>query len=948
MKKFLKISGSIVLIVLLLLVVTPWFFKDKIAGLVKDELNKQVNANVDFQTARLSLLRSFPNFSLSLKQLSVINQQPFEGDTLAYLGSLTLTVDLMSVISGGPYVVKRIALDKVVMNFLSLKTGEVNWDIVATSTETTVEETGAADEAPLSIKLNQLTINDAQVVYEDQSLGMNIRLQGLDANLKGDFTANVARLQLGVASEQLTVLYDGIAYLNKVAVDLKLGLQTDLEKSIYSFDQASLRLNQLNMGFDGTVEMPAEDIMIQLNFNALNNNLKHLLSLVPAVYASDFDKLTVAGDFSLGGYVKGIYNDTQMPGYGVDLQVNKGSISYPDLPTAINNITISGGVVNENGDPDASIVRIKNFGFDMGGNPFEASLLLKTPVSDPDIAAAFKGTIDLSSLKSMFQMAQDDVLAGMIRADLRVNARLSDAENQRYERIDAGGNLFLTDFQYQSTMFTLPLLIREAGFSFTPAMVGLDNFRANIGASDVELTGRLENYLPYYLGEGILRGNLKLQSTLLDMNAMMSALPESEETPEASDSTMSVPELPERIDFAFDGNISKLLFQTYELSQVETRITYKDKKIVFDPLKAQMLGGGILMNGSFEATDTVQAGIDFDMQLTGIDIPSAYQTIGLFSKAAPIAEKTTGNFSTTFKLNGTLDQMMNPVFESLAGGGTLKTSTLVVESSKTMASLATALGNEKFSSLNTDGLNISFEFLNGKVYQKPFQLKYAGSDVTIGGSIDFNQNLDYDLLFKVPFEMLGGTVASGIDNLVKEGGKLGLKLNPGTSVSVKAKVTGTSSAPKVELDYKGYASDLKSGFEDMARKEIEKQKEELKKKVKVEAAKILEDARKQADELMKQAEASAAKIRSEAATLAAKTQSEANKQADNLIAEGKKKGMVAEMAAKEAAKKVRKEGDNSAARIVSEGDKKANEVIRQAQSQSDEILRKAQERADKL
>jgi uncharacterized protein involved in outer membrane biogenesis/vacuolar-type H+-ATPase subunit H len=948
MKKFFRIFGISLLILLLLLVITPWMFKDRIAGLVRTEINKQVNASIDFKGASLSLLRSFPDFSLKLNGLSVINKSPFEGDTLAYLGSLGLTVDLMSVISGGPYVIERIALDKMILNLITLKSGEVNWDIALPEEEPSVAEEPQAGEGELNVKLRQFLVSGSNIRYDDQSLGMIAVLNGLNVKVSGDFTANEAQLQTALESERLTLVYDGINYLNNVRTSLQLGLQTNLEQSIYSFNKALLSLNNVNLHFDGSIEMPSDDILIQLTFDAPDNSFKNLLSLVPAVFTAGFEKLSANGEFSLSGFVKGTYNEQQMPGFGVNLQINNGSIAYPDLPAQIKNIAMNGSVANENGDPDATIVRIRNFGFELAGNPFAASLLLKTPVSDPDIDATFKGTIDLNSLKNAIPLEQGDQISGIIKTDFKVNAKLSDAESKRYESIDASGNLMLTDFMYQSKMFELPVLIRDASLTFSPAAITMQRFQANIGSSDVSLNGTIENYLSYYLGDGTLNGKLSLTSGLLDVNQLMSSLPSDSSAAETADTTMSLPELPERIDFAFDGKIDRLLYQTYDLSKVETRLTYKDKRIVFDPLKALMMGGSISMKGSFDAADKTQALIGFDMDLAGIDIPSAYRTIGMFSKAAPIAEKSSGNMSTTFSIRGVLDQNMNPVFSSLAGGGSLRTSQLVVESSRTMSSIASALGNESFSRLKTDALNLAFEFLNGRVYQKPFQIKYAGSDVTIGGWIDFEQNIEYDLLFKLPFQVLGGQVASGIDKLAKESGKAGVSINPGSSVQVKAKLSGTANNPRIELDYKSYASDLKAGLEDLARKEIEKQKEELKKQVKEEASKILEDARRQADELYKQAEASAARIRAEAATLAAKTQSEANKQADNLIAEGKKKGMVAEMAAKEAAKKVRKEGDDSAARIVSEADRKATSVITQAKSQGDEIIRKAQERSDKL
>src|SRR5438128_764115 len=118
MKKLLKWIGIILLVLLVLIITLPIIFKGKIVALVKEQANKNINAKVDFGDFSLSLIRSFPNFSLSMENLSVINVAPFEGDTLIYAKDLDVTVDLMSVIKGDQVTIKRVDVDSPVMNFL--------------------------------------------------------------------------------------------------------------------------------------------------------------------------------------------------------------------------------------------------------------------------------------------------------------------------------------------------------------------------------------------------------------------------------------------------------------------------------------------------------------------------------------------------------------------------------------------------------------------------------------------------------------------------------------------------------------------------------------------------------------------------------------------------------------------------------------------------------------
>ncbi len=69
LKKILKISGIVLLSLILILSVAPFLFKGKILAAMKKTTNEQLNAKVDFSNdIHLSFLRNFPNVSLGIEQ----------------------------------------------------------------------------------------------------------------------------------------------------------------------------------------------------------------------------------------------------------------------------------------------------------------------------------------------------------------------------------------------------------------------------------------------------------------------------------------------------------------------------------------------------------------------------------------------------------------------------------------------------------------------------------------------------------------------------------------------------------------------------------------------------------------------------------------------------------------------------------------------------------------
>jgi hypothetical protein len=60
-KKILKITGIIILLLAISLFAIPYFFKDQIKAKITEAINEKVDAKVSFADADLSFLKAFPS-----------------------------------------------------------------------------------------------------------------------------------------------------------------------------------------------------------------------------------------------------------------------------------------------------------------------------------------------------------------------------------------------------------------------------------------------------------------------------------------------------------------------------------------------------------------------------------------------------------------------------------------------------------------------------------------------------------------------------------------------------------------------------------------------------------------------------------------------------------------------------------------------------------------------
>ena len=78
-KKALRIIGVVVLVFIGIIIAAPFLLEAKIGDILKNTVNNNVNATLDFSEAKLSLVRSFPSAEIALKDVTFINKEPFVG-----------------------------------------------------------------------------------------------------------------------------------------------------------------------------------------------------------------------------------------------------------------------------------------------------------------------------------------------------------------------------------------------------------------------------------------------------------------------------------------------------------------------------------------------------------------------------------------------------------------------------------------------------------------------------------------------------------------------------------------------------------------------------------------------------------------------------------------------------------------------------------------------------
>jgi len=438
----------------------------------------------------------------------------------------------------------------------------------------------------------------------------------------------------------------------------------------------------------------------------------------------------------------------------------------------------------------------------------------------------------------------------------------------------------------------------------------------------MDIRGKLQNMLAYYLNDETLKGQLVINSKSIDLNEWMSAMSASEapaanqgeksdgkgtegtsaaENTADNTSASESPRIPDNLDLMFNMNAGRLIYEDYDLQQATAKAEIKDGILNVNPLAASIFGARVEI-ASMSYTNpiggkpTVKGGFN----ILNVNPANLATTLSLVKEYAPIVGRIQGLANIETQMGMQLKPNMDMDLATLNAGGLFNLFSGNLDVPSWMGETAKQLQWGAADKMSLKPTKAGFLIENGQ-----FKLKDSigvnlpkECQMKLGGYVDLSKQLH-----------LGGT-------LMAKGRKL-----PFT-------ITGDMKNPKLTVGWKGAlkeaAAPVMAQLKDKAFDALNKQ-----------VADILKEAKEKADLMRSNGKETAEKMRTEAKELAAKQRSEtdkaytmamdkAKKEADALVAAAK--DPIQKKLAKVAAEKLLKEADKKATAAKGEGYKLADQT----------------------
>ena len=790
LKKILKIVGIILLLLVISAFAIPYFFKDQIKAKILTSINEKVDAKVAFADADLSLFRNFPNASVSIEKLSIINKAPFEGDTLVAFDELNLKMSIKELFKGDnePINIDGISSKNGLINIIFNKDGIGNYDIALKDKNNIEDE----KSKPLSLKIKDYSVENFKFKYYDEKSKIKMVLDSINHEGTGDFTSS--KLDLATKSTaKVSLDMDKVNYMKNVGISLDAVLGIDLDKSKYTFKENKAKINELPLEFDGFIQLVDDGQQYDLTFKTPTSSFKNFLGLIPAQYSSNLKEVKTSGDFTVAGFAKGLYSDTSVPKFNVKIASNNASFQYPNLPKSVKNIIIDTKIINETGVMNDTYVNLDKLSFQIDQDVFNAKANIKNISENALVNAALKGTINLANLTKAYPIKLEKPLTGILKADVTTAFDMHSVEKSDYARIQNAGTIDLTGFNYTDEDGKT-MKISRAFVSFDPSRVNLKQFNATTGKTDLAVTGVLENFYGFVFKNQELKGNFNLNSNQMAISDFMTSKTDAKKQTKANEAM----KIPAFLNCTLTANANTVLYDNLVLKNVSGKVIIKDQKATLENGKTAIFGGLITFNGEVSTKEKISK-FNMDLELNGVDIAQTFTQLDMMKKIAPIAGVINGKLNSKIKVSGNLnDKEMTPDLKSITGDlmGQLLSTTVNSSNSTLLTALDNKLGFVDLKKLNLNDLKAALTFKDGKVNVKPFDIKYQDIKATIGGSHGFDQLMNYNVKLDVPSKYLGTEINNLIGKLTPTDAK---KFE---TIPINAILTGNFKNPNITTDVK--------------------------------------------------------------------------------------------------------------------------------------------------
>ena len=459
------------------------------------------------------------------------------------------------------------------------------------------------------------------------------------------------------------------------------------------------------------------------------------------------------------------------------------------INASLENVDLSASVAGLDEDMDKMNVQVNLSVGDLKGDMDTLSAALKNTLIALNMAPA-EGTIAMKA-----DIGFDALAAGMGSA---LSATLGATKLQALAQYDSTKTEIINQWNPQVKMtlkdgqvdmLASPILLKILDFDFSLGRFNINDCRAEIDDSDIQLWGDIYNIGEFLDGTGLLTGELSLESDHMNLNRLMALTGDEEENTEAVEETVQEIEagqdtvssgpimIPKGIDLTLYTNLSKVDFNEHTFNNVGGDISIKDGVIILQELGFSSKAAEMQLTAIYRTPNVEDRFMEVDFHLLDIEIDELIDIVPSVDSIMPMLKAFSGKAQFHFAAQTYLEPdyvtygPLYPQMFTLMSNAVIEGANLKVLDSEMFDEIKRKLLMSKDAQPIIDSLDVEIQVLDGKVDVYPTRIKMDRYEAILSGrhNIDAGLSCNYNIsLVKCPLPIRLGVTISGPLNDIAE------------------------------------------------------------------------------------------------------------------------------------------------------------------------------------
>ncbi|REE27513.1 AsmA protein [Winogradskyella pacifica] len=399
----LKWLLGVVVALLIFMFAIPQIFNDYISQEIKKGINENLRSELQFKASEISFFRHFPSLTFSFEEVNLAEPEPFSKERIITAKELGFGINIFKLIFSNELKVEETYLTDCDIRLVKDKFGRNNYDNIFY-----VDSISSQDDSSslgLNLNLDKLKIKNANVLYKDEENGITIKSNGFNYKGKGGLDKGILELGSQLDIDSIDVIFDKVEYLKGKTLKAKSFTIYDTKTLSIELDDNTISLNDLNVNFNGRLDVFDDGLSYNVVFNTKNGTLQNVVSALPPKYTEWSKSMDMNGDIdatcNLIGYSGTVPDSLKREHVSLDLVINNGEIAHKTANQKLENIQVKFKGSLENGLMD---FRLDNLNFKLQDELTAGKLVLKGREDSLYVKSNIQSKVDLTMLNETLQL----------------------------------------------------------------------------------------------------------------------------------------------------------------------------------------------------------------------------------------------------------------------------------------------------------------------------------------------------------------------------------------------------------------------------------------------------------------------------------------------------------------------------------------------------------------